>query len=112
MTRLIDADELEKNLSNDLPYKGSVKRVLIQAPTVDAVSRALHEWIKWERDMAVSQLNDYGVQLGEKADCVRVVRCKDCYHFEPFDCPDGWGICKLHNDSEWHGNDHCSYGYE
>ena len=35
--RLIDADELEKNLSNDLPYKGSVKRVLIQAPTVDAV---------------------------------------------------------------------------
>jgi len=34
--RLIDADELEKNLSNDLPYKGSVKRVLIQAPTVDA----------------------------------------------------------------------------
>ena len=37
MTRLIDADELEKNLSNDLPYKGSVKRVLIQAPTVDAV---------------------------------------------------------------------------
>lgn len=36
MTRLIDADELEKKLSNDLPYKGSVKRVLIQAPTVDA----------------------------------------------------------------------------
>ena len=35
--RVIDADELEKNLSNDLPYKGSVKRVLIQAPTVDAV---------------------------------------------------------------------------
>ena len=35
--RLIDADALEKNLSNDLPYKGSVKRVLIQAPTVDAV---------------------------------------------------------------------------
>ena len=34
--RLIDADALEKNLSNDLPYKGSVKRVLIQAPTVDA----------------------------------------------------------------------------
>lgn len=37
MTRLIDVDELEKNLSNDLPYKSSVKRVLIQAPTVDAV---------------------------------------------------------------------------
>lgn len=34
--RLIDADELEKKLPNDLPYKASVKRVLIQAPTIDA----------------------------------------------------------------------------
>lgn len=50
--------------------------------------------------------------LIEECDYKKVVRCKDCYHFEPFDCPDGWGICKLHNDSEWHGNDHCSYGCE
>lgn len=33
--RLIDADVIK--LPNDLPYKASVKRVLIQAPTVDAV---------------------------------------------------------------------------
>lgn len=43
--RLIDADELEKNLSNDLPYKGSVKRVLIQAPTVDAEPVIHGEWL-------------------------------------------------------------------
>lgn len=35
MARYIDADKLLKNLPNDLPYKGSVKRVLIQAPTAD-----------------------------------------------------------------------------
>lgn len=37
MSRYIDADELLKNLPEDLPYKASVKRVLMQAPTADAV---------------------------------------------------------------------------
>ena len=43
--RLIDADALEKNLSNDLPYKSSVKRVLIQAPTVEAEPVRHGKWI-------------------------------------------------------------------
>ena len=33
MSRYIDADELVNRLPDDLPYKSSVKRVLIQAPT-------------------------------------------------------------------------------
>ena len=37
MSRYIDADELLKRLPNDLPYKGSVRRVLMQAPTEDVV---------------------------------------------------------------------------
>ena len=39
MARYIDADELLKNLPDDLPYKASVKRVLIQAPTADVVPK-------------------------------------------------------------------------
>lgn len=35
MARYIDADALLGNLPDDLPYKASVKRVLMQAPTVD-----------------------------------------------------------------------------
>lgn len=35
--RYIDADALLTKLPNDLPYKASVKRVLIQAPTADVV---------------------------------------------------------------------------
>ena len=35
--RYIDADALLNNLPDDLPYKASVKRVLIQAPTTDVV---------------------------------------------------------------------------
>lgn len=37
MSRYIDADSLLNNLPDDLPYKASVKRVLIQAPTEDVV---------------------------------------------------------------------------
>jgi hypothetical protein len=36
MPRYVDADALWQNLPNDLPFKASVKRVLMQAPTVDA----------------------------------------------------------------------------
>ena len=37
MSRFIDADELLNKLPDDLPYKASVKRVLMQAPTADVV---------------------------------------------------------------------------
>ena len=35
--RLIDGDALLRALPDDLPYKGSVRRVLMQVPEVDAV---------------------------------------------------------------------------
>lgn len=35
--RYIDADAAWQNLPDDLPYKASVKRVLMQAPTADVV---------------------------------------------------------------------------
>lgn len=111
MTRLIDADELEKKLPNDLPYKASVKRVLIQAPTVEAYSAEAVKQIMWERDMAIQQLNDYGVQLGEKADCVRVVRCKDCdfKRINSFAKESGIAHCTLHK-MVVALDDFCNYG--
>lgn len=65
MTRLIDADALEKNLSNDLPYKSSVKRVLIQAPTVDDVEVVRHG--KW---------NTFKSTVGDRE--MYAVRCSCC----------------------------------
>lgn len=38
--RPVDADALLMRLPDDLPYKASVKRVLLQAPTLDVVSRS------------------------------------------------------------------------
>lgn len=45
MSRYIDVDTVLSNLPDDLPYKASVKRVLIQAPTADVVERKRGEWI-------------------------------------------------------------------
>lgn len=41
--RLIDANAVK--LPNDLPYKASVRRVLLQAPTVDAVPVVHGRWV-------------------------------------------------------------------
>lgn len=46
MSRYIDADALLSKLPEDLPYKASVKRVLIQAPTADVVEVRHGEWIR------------------------------------------------------------------
>ena len=39
MARYIDADALLSRLPEDLPYKASVKRVLMQAPTAEVVEK-------------------------------------------------------------------------
>ena len=41
-------------------------------PAADVISKGLYEQIKWERDVALAQLEEYGVSLGEKADVVKV----------------------------------------
>lgn len=37
-------------------------------PTVDAVSRGLFDQYKWERDVAISQLEELGLSFGQKID--------------------------------------------
>ena len=49
--RLISADALLRALPDDLPYKGSVRRVLMQAPEVDAVPVVHGRWIEQEDPM-------------------------------------------------------------
>lgn len=43
---------------------------------------AVYVQYKWERDIALSQLEEYGIGFGEKKrDMVEVVRCKECKHY-------------------------------
>ena len=57
-------------------------------PAADVVSKGLYEQIKWERDVALTQLEEYGVSLGEKADVMKV-RHGRWVHSEIED--DDWG---------------------
>ena len=113
--RLIDADALREdwlqNGENEYIYDANAFLESIDdAPTLEAIPKGAYEQVKWERDMAIQQLNDYGVQLGEKTDCVRVVRCKDCAFWQ--DNNNGYP----HPDCRWvqietpDADDYCSLG--
>lgn len=87
---LIDPKKLIDEMSYDALMHDSVtgEHIYVQvvdvgdieeAPVVDAIPRPVAEQIRWERDMAMAQLEEIGVGFCEVADdVVRVVRCKDC----------------------------------
>ena len=98
--RLIDADEFYKMLQNYRPYVDGglfnaiqlevqqvidcLEEELNDAPTIDAVSKGVVEQFRWERDVAMAQLEEYGIPFGtnKDEDVVRVVRCKDCRWYD------------------------------
>ena len=91
---------------------------IYEAPAADVVSRGVFEQIKWERDMAMQQLEEHGIPFGAKADVVAVVRCKDCDYWK--DTSDDtatephWGECRKplgdYRYCETAECDFCSYG--
>lgn len=65
------------------------------------------EQIRWERDIALHQLEEIGLGFGEMADVQKVVRCKDCVHRNDEEkCPMLFGKWEDYNDdgyieSDW-----------
>ena len=57
MARYIDADETLNRLPNDLPYKASVKRVLMQAPKADVVPKSEHDKLLQENERLRDELS-------------------------------------------------------
>ena len=55
----------------------------LSAEPKKAVPPSLADVYKWERDIALSQLEEYGIGFAEKKrdDLVEVVRCKDCEYY-------------------------------
>lgn len=74
-----------------LPHNGDiisseeVEQAIIEARVIDAVSKGLYDQIKWERDIALEQLEELGLSLGQKIDGVylskeeynRLLECAD-----------------------------------
>ena len=88
-------------------------------PAADVVSRGLFEQIKWERDIAMEQLKEYGISFGAKKsdDVVKVVRCCECVYWESKNSINSQGVCNCGNKEMNYGgefyplrNDFCSYG--
>lgn len=78
---------------------------------MDVVSAGAYEQVAWERDLAVQQLKDYGVGLGQVKDLAEVTRCKDCKYGDWDSKPDDAMVCLRTNDGFWRtGNDFCSRG--
>ena len=73
--RLIDANALlESKWWDSLkdPFDKARAKIIVQScPTVDAVSMGVHEQVRWERDIAISQLESYGISLGEKTNVAK-----------------------------------------
>lgn len=52
------------------------------ADLIDGLNGTI-EQIRWERDLAMKQLEEHGIPFGGKADdVIRVCRCKDCKHYD------------------------------
>lgn len=86
--------------------------IVVNAPAADVVSKDLYEQIKWERDVALAQLEEYGVSLGEKADVAEVVRCKDCRYYRAKNFPLFSGDCfyGVSGERTVFEDHYCSYG--
>ena len=104
--RLIDADALDSVLEEfERRYKKSlfkisaktikfVRTIVFALRTADAVSRGVHEQVRWERDIAIEQLESYGVSLGEKAEVAKVVHG---HWFSLTDCSNAGVYCSVCN---------------
>lgn len=98
-----------------LNYESGVKvlNMIEREPAADVVSRGVFEQVKWERDMAMQQLEEHGIPFGGEADdVVNVVRCKDCKYFKHFKGCGNWCHRRIRTDIEFHTktNDFCSWG--
>jgi hypothetical protein len=91
---------------------GGARKLMVDAPAADVVSRSVFEQVKWERDIAMEQLNDHKIPFGCIApDVVEVVRCKNCVNYEQNPWNKEEMICRCFAD--WHypePDDFCSYG--
>ena len=67
---LIDEFEWVKSVVNE-SSKDEIDEIIQRiknTPAVDAVSKSLYDQIKWERDIALGQLEELGISLGQKID--------------------------------------------
>jgi len=66
MNKYIRTEELKDLLISKGLYHTVVRRALEDLSTDEVVSKELYEQVKWERDVALKQLDELGISLGQK----------------------------------------------
>ena len=63
---------------------GNMEEAVRQALAKAINALAVYPQFKWERDIAIEQLDEYGISFGAKKDddIVKVVRCKDSRRYD------------------------------
>ena len=114
MSRLIDADALKAEFTgnfHEMWHYTGIRATIDVQPTVDAVSRGVHDQVRWERDVAIKQLEEHGIPFGGIApDVVKVVRCKDCEWYENGKSYDAYCNHPTDGMNYTAEDDFCSYG--
>ena len=114
MARLIDADRLLRDpyfQEDRYPCSHLIRMAIGEQRTVDAVSRGVHDQVRWERDIAMEQLKEHGIPFGGIApDVVKVVRCKDCIYYEIGKDYEPYCNHVTHGIPYPKADDFCSYG--
>lgn len=77
-------------------YPARVRRAIVNAPAADVVSRDLFKQIKWERDIAMTQLEEHGIAFGMKKEYTDVTKVRHGYWI---DRSNGWRCseCERYN---------------
>lgn len=69
-------DPIELKMSIVLNTDKTLEEIIDNEPAVEVVSKGLFDQIKWERDIAIEQLNELGISFGEKIDGIYLTREK------------------------------------
>ena len=74
MAEYINREELIKDLNKFAPehYSALVNTLIEKQPAADVVSVGVLQQVMWEIDIAISQLESYGVGFAEEADVTKV----------------------------------------
>lgn len=74
--RFLEEDMILSRLEKrtEPPLFGWLCARIADIPTADVVSKGLYDQIKWERDIAIEQLEKLGLSLGQKIDGVYLTK--------------------------------------
>ena len=78
-------------------FPAIVARALEEMPAADVVPMEVYKQVAWERDVAIEQLESYGVGFGENKELTEVKHGEwiesfsfDCWHYDCSLCGEGY----------------------